>query len=142
MLDLAIMQSADLLRKQTTAANGSQTTSLKRMGRKEFAEANRLDTKSKDFNQKYLDYIKGYDSLPVMLVEAFRQNGLTFAGTTVRENKHGVISSGAIRFGTVPLSKEQQKTLAAQQAAAQRARIAELEAKVKELEEKTALPQE
>jgi hypothetical protein len=78
-----------LLTKQTAGKSGT-TVAIKRMSIAEFAAKRGADSTTCRRDGSYLQYLKGYDSLPTMLVEAFRQKGLVFSSTGLAQTNRGI----------------------------------------------------
>lgn len=98
---------------------GVVSMSARRMSRKEYADANKLDKNATTFDDAYKAYLKGQESHGAMLVAGAHTSGLIFAATSARKDKDGNIIGLSVRFTKPPTEK---KSAAA-------SKLAEMEAK-------------
>lgn len=126
MLNLAMFSPANRELKVTEgkkADSGAQSISAKRMSRKEYADANKLDKNAFTFDEVYRTYLKSQESHGALLVEGARANGLIFAATSARKDKDGNLIGLSVRFSKPPTEKK----------SASATKMAELEAQNKEM---------
>lgn len=95
----------------TDRANGSQSFSAKRLARKDFiAQRGLKDASKEDIQKAYHDYLKGHDSVPPLLMEAFRQQGLVFSSTGATKNKKGEVTTAYLRYALPPKVKQKSES--------------------------------